>query len=73
MSEVLERYLQMIHEEERGVIEAQKRLLMRLNKQELIVLAKHYKIADVHFYTEPGEWAHGGKEELAGEIAEKMT
>jgi hypothetical protein len=53
-------------------IAKQKMLLMRLNKADLLVLAKHYKIAMPEIFVEPHEYKHGGKEELCLEIAEKM-
>lgn len=58
---------------ERTALDRQKRLLMKLKKAELLVLARHFEIKDTQFYVEPGDWQHGGKEELAGEIAERMA
>lgn len=67
--------LAMMEAELRADLEAvqkQTALLMKLNKAELLCLAKHYGIRGVQFFTGPGEWRDGGKEELAMEIAEKM-
>ena len=50
-------------------IEKQKKLLMRLNKAELFVLAKHYKLKPEYF---TDGWQGGGKAELCLEIAELM-
>jgi hypothetical protein len=69
----LDRLLEMEHQLECQVIDAQKKLLMRLNKAELLVLAKHYAIKHPEDYTAAREWQFGGKEELAGEIAAKMV
>jgi len=63
----------MEHQLECQLIDAQKKLLMRLNKAELLVLAKHYAIKHPEDYTAPRDWKFGGKEDLAGLIAEKMV
>jgi hypothetical protein len=67
-----DRMLEMQDRIEREAIDRQKRLLMKLNRADLLCLAKHYEIKDAHYYAEPGDWRFGGKEELAGEIAERM-
>ena len=69
----LDRMLELEDQAERRVIDKQKWLLMRLNKADLLVLAKHYKIAHPEHYTAPHDWKFGGKEELCGELAEKMV
>jgi len=68
----IDKILEWIDDCDRAEIAHQKRLIMRLNKAEILCLAKHYKIKDTRFYTAPGDWKFGGKEELAGEIAERM-
>lgn len=57
----------------RRALENQAWLLRKLNRADLVCLAKHFKIKDVRFYTEPGDWQHGGKEELVLEIASIMV
>jgi len=71
--DVLDRMLEMEDRIEREAIEKQKRLLMRLNRAELLCLAKHYEIKNPHYYADPGDWKYGGKESLAEEIAERMV
>jgi len=69
----LDQLLEMEHRLECQLIDAQKKFLMRLNKAELLVLAKHYAIKHPADYTAPRDWQFGGKDELAGMIAEKMV
>lgn len=69
----IDRLLDLEHRSERRAINQQKRLLMKLNRAELIVLARHFGIKNIEFYIEPRDWKFGGKEELAGEIAEIMV
>ncbi len=71
--EFQEWWFRTLDEADRTAIAQQRRLLMRLNRAELVVLANHYGIKNVTDYTAPHDWKFGGKEELAGEIAERMT
>jgi hypothetical protein len=59
----------------RRQIAAQKKLLMRLNRAELRVLADHYKMPAslVRWCFEPHDYRHGGKEEICEEIAQIMV
>ena len=50
-----------------AVQEAQTRKLLKLNKHDLLVLARHFKIPYPEDFVD--SWSHGGKEELARTIA----
>ena len=71
-SDGVDRILDIMDEADRRALAQQKTLLMRLSRAELVVLANHYGIKNVTDYTAPHDWKFGGKEELAGEVAEHM-
>jgi gentisate 1,2-dioxygenase len=68
-----EDFMRWLDDANRLALDRQKALLMKLNKGELVVLANHFKIKHPEDYTAPHHWKYGGKEELAGEIAEIMV
>ena len=56
----------------RVAVVRQKILLMRLDRDELIGLAKHFGIKARDQYTLRRDWNFGGKDELCGQLAARM-
>jgi hypothetical protein len=69
--EEIDREIEILDNLDRFLAERQRKLLMKLNKRDLKILAMHYQIPNLQVYFDDG-WMHGGKEELCREIVSAM-
>jgi len=68
-----DRLLEWEHRSHMTAVLKQSALLQRLNKAEILCLARHFKLKNPEWYAEAGDWKYGGKIDLCNEIAEIMV